>query len=52
MPVRCRTVEESRDPADVLRDVEVLDDAVAPRSYREKMLPILVRRVLEEVHVV
>jgi len=50
MPVRCRTVEESRDPADVLKDVEVVDDAVAPRSYREKMLPILVRRVLEEVH--
>jgi aerobic carbon-monoxide dehydrogenase medium subunit len=47
--VRCRTVEASRDPADVLEDVQALDDAVAPRSYREKMLPILVRRALDGV---
>jgi CO/xanthine dehydrogenase FAD-binding subunit len=47
--VRCRSVEASGDPADVLEDVQALDDAVAPRSYREQMLPILVRRALDEV---
>ena len=47
--VRCRAVEASRDPFDVLKDVQPLDDAVASRAYREKMLPILVRRALEQV---
>jgi len=44
--VRCRTVEGSRDPDDVLRDVESVDDAVASADYRRKMLPVLVRRAL------
>ena len=47
--VRCRAVEVSRDPADVLADVRAVDDAVAPGSYREQVLPILVGRVLREV---
>ena len=47
--VRCRAVEASRDPADVLADVRAVDDAVAPGSYREQVLPILVGRVLREV---
>ena len=47
--VRCRAVEASRDPADVLADVHAVDDAVAPGSYREQVLPILVGRVLREV---
>ena len=44
--VRCRTLEQSRNPEDVLRDVEPVDDAVASADYRRKMLPVLVRRAL------
>ena len=47
--VRCRAVEASRDPEDVLRDVEPVDDAVASADYRRKMLPVLVRRALERL---
>jgi aerobic carbon-monoxide dehydrogenase medium subunit len=44
--VRCRTVEQSRSPEDVLRDVEPVSDAVASAGYRRKMLPVLVGRAL------
>jgi carbon-monoxide dehydrogenase medium subunit len=44
--VRCRTVEQTRDPADVLRDVDPADDAVASAAYRRKVLPMLVGRAL------
>jgi CO/xanthine dehydrogenase FAD-binding subunit len=44
--VRCRTVEETRDPGDVLRDVDPADDAVASAAYRRKVLPMLVARAL------
>jgi CO/xanthine dehydrogenase FAD-binding subunit len=47
--VRCRTVEQSRDPEDVLQDVDPVDDAVASAEYRRKMLVVLVRRALDEV---
>jgi carbon-monoxide dehydrogenase medium subunit len=47
--VRCRAVEESRDPGEVLRDAVSLDDAVASRAYRDRMLPLLVRRALEKL---
>jgi CO/xanthine dehydrogenase FAD-binding subunit len=46
---RCRTVEQSRDPEDVLQDVDPVDDAVASAEYRRKMLVVLVRRALDEV---
>ena len=47
--VRARTVEQSRNPEDVLKDVDPADDAVATAAYRSKMLIVLVRRALEEV---
>jgi aerobic carbon-monoxide dehydrogenase medium subunit len=47
--VRCRTVEQSLDPEDVLQDVDPVDDAVASAEYRKKMLVVLVRRALDEV---
>lgn len=47
--VRCRTVEQSRDSADVLRDVEPVDDAVASAAYRRAVLPKLVREALDEL---
>jgi CO/xanthine dehydrogenase FAD-binding subunit len=47
--VRCRTVEASRDPVDVLRDVEPVDDALATAAYRREILPLLVRRALDEL---
>src|SRR5207244_13513455 len=36
--VRCRIVEQSRDPADVLKDVAPIDDAVASAAYRHTVL--------------
>jgi carbon-monoxide dehydrogenase medium subunit len=47
--VRCRTVEQSRDAADVLNDVEPIDDAVASAEYRRHVLPIVLGRVLERL---
>jgi aerobic carbon-monoxide dehydrogenase medium subunit len=47
--VRCRTVEQSRDPADVLSDVEPVDDAVASAAYRRAVLPKLVRDALNQL---
>jgi CO/xanthine dehydrogenase FAD-binding subunit len=47
--VRCRTVEQTRDPADVLRDVEPVDDAVASAAYRRAVLPKLVRDALDQL---
>jgi CO/xanthine dehydrogenase FAD-binding subunit len=49
--VRARTVEQSRDADDVLKDVDPVDDAVATAAYRSKMLIVLVRRALDEVGV-
>jgi carbon-monoxide dehydrogenase medium subunit len=49
--VRCRTVEQSLDADDVLKDVDPVDDAVATADYRRKMLTVLVRRALDEVGV-
>jgi carbon-monoxide dehydrogenase medium subunit len=47
--VRCRTVEQSRNADDVLKDVDPVDDAVATAGYRRKMLTVLVGRALDEV---
>jgi carbon-monoxide dehydrogenase medium subunit len=46
---RCTTVESSRNPDDVLRDVEPVDDALATAAYRREILPLLVRRALDEL---
>lgn len=46
---RCRTVEESRNPDDILRDVTPVDDAVASAAYRQAVLPKLVRDVLDQL---
>jgi CO/xanthine dehydrogenase FAD-binding subunit len=47
--VRCRAVEASRDAADVLNDVEPVDDAVASAAYRRAVLPNLVREALDQL---
>jgi carbon-monoxide dehydrogenase medium subunit len=47
--VRCRTVEQSREPDDVLADVEPVDDAVASAAYRRVVLPKLVREALDQL---
>jgi len=47
--VRCRSVESSRDPGDVLEDVEPVDDAVASAAYRRQVLPLLVRQALDRL---
>ena len=47
--VRCRTVEQSRNADDVVKDVEPVDDAVASAAYRGQMLVVLMRRALDEV---
>ena len=47
--VRLRTVEQSRDPADVLKDVQPVDDAVASAAYRSAILPKLVREALDRL---
>lgn len=47
--VRCRTVEESRNPDDVLQDVTPVDDAVASAAYRKAILPKLIRQALDQL---
>ena len=47
--VRLRTVEESRNPDDVLKDVQPIDDAVASAAYRSAILPKLVREALDRL---
>ncbi len=47
--VRARSVEQSRNPDDVLKDVDPVSDALASAEYRAKMLPVLVRRALEQL---
>jgi CO/xanthine dehydrogenase FAD-binding subunit len=47
--VRCRSVEQSGDAADVLQDVQPLDDAVASAAYRRAVLPNLVREALDNL---
>jgi len=47
--VRCRSVESSRDPGDVLEEVEPVDDAVASAAYRRQVLPLLIRQALDRL---
>jgi aerobic carbon-monoxide dehydrogenase medium subunit len=47
--LRCRALEQSRNPDDVLQDVEPVDDAVATAEYRRRILPVLVRRALDQL---
>ena len=49
--VRLRAVEESRNPDDVLRDVQPVDDAVASAAYRSAILPKLVREALDRLEI-
>jgi carbon-monoxide dehydrogenase medium subunit len=47
--IRCRSVEQSGDAADVLQDVQPVDDAVASAAYRSAVLPNLVREALDNL---
>jgi CO/xanthine dehydrogenase FAD-binding subunit len=47
--VRLRTVEQTRNPDDVLKDVQPVDDAVASAAYRTTVLPKLVREALDRL---
>jgi CO/xanthine dehydrogenase FAD-binding subunit len=47
--VRARAVEQSRDADDVLKDVDPVSDALASADYRRKMLPVLMRRALDQL---
>jgi CO/xanthine dehydrogenase FAD-binding subunit len=47
--VRLRTVEETRNADDALRDVQPIDDAVASAAYRSAILPKLVREALDRL---
>jgi aerobic carbon-monoxide dehydrogenase medium subunit len=47
--VRLRTVEETRDPNDALKDVQPVDDAVASAAYRRIILVKLVREALDRL---
>jgi aerobic carbon-monoxide dehydrogenase medium subunit len=47
--VRSRAVEASGDPDRVLDDVTPHDDALASAWYRAKVLPVLVRRALDDL---
>jgi len=49
LAVRARSVEQSRNPDDVLSDVDPVSDALASADYRRKMLPLLVRRALDQL---
>jgi CO/xanthine dehydrogenase FAD-binding subunit len=47
--VRSRAVESSGDPERVTSDVTPHDDALASSWYRSRVLPVLVRRALDEL---
>jgi len=47
--VRSRAVESSGDPERVTRDVAPHDDALASSWYRSRVLPVLVRRALDDL---
>jgi carbon-monoxide dehydrogenase medium subunit len=47
--VRSRAVESSGDPERVLDDVTPHDDALASAWYRSRVLPVLVRRALDDL---
>ena len=47
--VRARAAEQSRNADDVLKDVEPVSDALASADYRRQMLPLLVRRALDQL---
>ena len=47
--VRLRTVEQTRNADDVLKDVQPVDDAVASAAYRSAVLPKLVREALDRL---
>jgi CO/xanthine dehydrogenase FAD-binding subunit len=47
--VRLRSVEASRNPDDVLQDVQPVDDAVASGAYRGAVLKTLLREVLDRL---
>ena len=47
--IRCGAVEASGNPEDVLNDVTPHDDALASAWYRTRMLPVLVRRALDQL---
>jgi aerobic carbon-monoxide dehydrogenase medium subunit len=47
--VRSRAVEQSGDPNRVLDDVTPHDDALASSWYRSRVLPVLVRRALDQL---
>jgi carbon-monoxide dehydrogenase medium subunit len=47
--VRSRAVEHSGDPERVLDDVQPHDDALASSWYRSQVLPVLVRRALNDL---
>jgi CO/xanthine dehydrogenase FAD-binding subunit len=49
LAVRARAVEQSRNADDVLKDVDPVTDALASAEYRQKMLPLLVRRALDQL---
>jgi len=49
LAVRARTVEQSRNAADVLKDVDPVSDALASADYRRKVLPLLVQRALDQL---
>lgn len=49
LAVRARSVEQSRNADDVLKDVDPVSDALASAEYRQKMLPLLVRRALDQL---
>jgi CO/xanthine dehydrogenase FAD-binding subunit len=47
--VRSRAVEQSADADRALDDVTPHDDALASAWYRSKVLPVLVRRALDDL---
>jgi carbon-monoxide dehydrogenase medium subunit len=49
LALRARTVEQSGNADDVLADIDPVGDALASADYRRKMLPLLVRRALDQL---